>query len=41
MDQERYAEAEVIAKRARELDPDNPLVKQLFWTQRLTSRTFV
>ena len=38
MDQERYAEAEVIAKRARELDPDNPLVKQLFWNQRFTSR---
>ena len=29
MDEERFAEAEVLAKRARELDPENPLVKQL------------
>ena len=29
LDEERYAEAEVVAKRAKELDPKNPLVKQL------------
>lgn len=29
MDEERFAEAEVIAKRAGEMDPDNPIVKQL------------
>ena len=39
MDQGRYAEAEVMAKRAHELDPENPVVKQIFWMQRLTMRT--
>jgi general secretion pathway protein D len=39
MDQERWAEAEVLAKRARELDPENAVVKQLIWQQRLASRT--
>ena len=29
MDEQRYAEAEVVAKRASELDPRNPLVEQL------------
>jgi len=38
MDEQRYAEAEVMAKRARELDPDNPLVKQLLWNSRFVSR---
>ncbi len=28
-DEERYAEAEVVAKRAAELDPHNPVVKQM------------
>ena len=31
MDEQRYAEAEVVAKRAREIDPENPVVKQLIW----------
>lgn len=39
MDEQRYAEAEVMVKRARELDPDNPLVKQLLWNNRFVSRT--
>jgi general secretion pathway protein D len=39
MDEERWAEAEVVAKRARELDPDNALVKQLIWQQKLVTRT--
>lgn len=38
MDEQRYAEAEVMAKRARELDPDNPLVRQLLWNSRFVSR---
>ncbi|HEV3138254.1 MAG TPA: hypothetical protein VGZ26_10125, partial [Pirellulales bacterium] len=38
MDQQRYAEAEVLAKRAREMDPDNALVKQLLWNNRFVSR---
>jgi general secretion pathway protein D len=29
MDEHRYPEAEALAKRAKELDPDNPVVKQL------------
>ena len=39
MDEQRYAEAEVLAKRARELDPQNPVVKQLMWQNRFLSRT--
>ncbi len=39
MDEQRYAEAEVLAKRARELDPENPVVKQLIWQNRFLSRT--
>jgi len=31
MDEERFEEAEVIAKRAAELDPDNPVVVQVLW----------
>ena len=38
MDEERYAEAEVLAKRARELDPENPLVRQLMWNSRFVIR---
>ncbi|MBI3837715.1 MAG: general secretion pathway protein GspD [Planctomycetia bacterium] len=38
MDQQRYAEAEVLAKRAREMDPENPVVKQLIWQNRFVSR---
>jgi general secretion pathway protein D len=40
MDEQRYAEAEVIAKRANELDPDNPVVKQLVWVSSFARRTF-
>ena len=39
MDEQRYGEAEVLAKRARELDPDNTLVKQLLWQSRFVTRT--
>lgn len=39
MDEQRYAEADVLAKRARELDPDNPVVKQLIWNSKFISRT--
>jgi len=39
MDEERFAEAEVLAKRARELDPDNPVVKQLIWNSAFVKRT--
>jgi general secretion pathway protein D len=39
MDEQRWAEAEVLAKRARELDPENPIVKQLIWQSRFVSRT--
>src|SRR5207253_9452248 len=39
MDEQRYGEAEVIAKRCRELDPDNPVVKQLILQNKFVSRT--
>jgi general secretion pathway protein D len=39
MDEQRYAEADVLAKRARELDPDNPVVRQLIWNSKFISRT--
>lgn len=39
MDEERFAEADVLAKRARELDPENTVVKQLQWQSRFASRT--
>ncbi len=39
VDEERYAEAEVLAKRARELDPENPVVKQLIWNMTFIKRT--
>ncbi len=38
MEEQRYAEAEVLAKRARELDPDNPVVKQLIWNAKFINR---
>jgi len=34
MDQQRFAEAEVVAKRAAELAPNEPIVKQLKWNAR-------
>ncbi|MGD9722219.1 MAG: hypothetical protein AB7O59_11750 [Pirellulales bacterium] len=39
MDEERYPEAEVMAKRAAELDPENPLARQLLWQSRFVIRT--
>jgi len=39
MDERRYGEANVIAKRAQELDPTNPVVKQLVWQVKFVSRT--
>jgi len=39
MDEKRYPEAEVLAKRAQEIDPLNPLVKQLVWQSKFTRRT--
>jgi general secretion pathway protein D len=39
MDEQRFAEAEVLAKRARELAPENPIVKQLIWQSKFVSRT--
>ncbi|HEX4142821.1 MAG TPA: hypothetical protein VHY91_04660 [Pirellulales bacterium] len=39
MDERRFPEAEVLAKRAQEIDPLNPLVKQLVWQSKFTRRT--
>ena len=39
MEERRYAEAEVLAKRAHEMDPENPLAKQLVWNAKLIRRT--
>lgn len=38
MDQRRFAEAELVAKKARELDPKNPVAEMLFWKSRLARR---
>jgi len=38
MDQQRFAEAEVVAKQAAELDPHNPLIVQLTWMAKFMSR---
>jgi general secretion pathway protein D len=38
MEERRYPEAEVLAKRAQELDPLNPVVKQLVWQSKFTRR---
>ncbi len=38
MDEQRYPEAELLAKRAEELDRDNPVVKQLKWQSRFVRR---
>jgi len=38
MDEQRFAEAEVIAKRAAELDPQNPVVQQLLWQSKFVRR---
>ncbi|HXT60959.1 MAG TPA: hypothetical protein VN699_20130, partial [Pirellulales bacterium] len=39
MDEHRWAEAEVVAKRAREVAPDEPVVKQIGLMVKMTSRT--
>jgi len=39
MEEHRYAEAEVVAKRAREVAPDEPVVKQLGLTAKMVIRT--
>jgi len=36
--QERYAEAEVLAKQARELDRENPVAETMFWKAQLARR---
>jgi len=38
MDEQRFAEAEVVAKRAAELDPQNPVVQQLVWQSKFVRR---
>jgi general secretion pathway protein D len=38
MDQNRFDEAEVLAKKARELDPESELVKMLTWKSRFAKR---
>lgn len=39
MDEHRYAEAEVVAKRAREVAPDEPVVKQIGLMAKMVIRT--
>ncbi len=39
MDEHRYAEAEVVAKRAKEVAPDEPVVKQIGLMVKMASRT--
>ncbi len=38
MDQQEYAKAEVVAKRAAELDPNNEVVTQLLWQTKFVHR---
>jgi general secretion pathway protein D len=38
MDEQRYAEAEVVAKRAAELAPKDPIVPQLLWQAKFVRR---
>ena len=40
MDEQRYPEAEIVAKRANELDPDNGVVKQIVWVAAFARRKF-
>jgi general secretion pathway protein D len=37
-EQKRFAEAEVLAKKAKELDPKNPVAETLFWKARFQRR---
>lgn len=39
MDQNRWEEAEVIARQAREIAPDNPVVQTLLWKSKFARRT--
>jgi len=41
MDQQRYAEAVVLAKQARELDAENPVVQNMLWKSRFAERLLV
>ena len=41
MDQERFSEAVVLAKKARELAPDNPTVESMMWKSRFAERLLV
>jgi general secretion pathway protein D len=38
MDEQEYEKAEVVAKRAAELDPDNPVVVQVLWQAKFVRR---
>ena len=38
MDEQRYEEAQVLAKRAAELDPENPVVVQVLWQAKFVNR---
>ena len=38
MDEQRYPEAQVVAKQAAELDPNNPVVVQVLWQEKFVSR---
>ncbi|NQU22324.1 MAG: hypothetical protein HQ567_13675, partial [Candidatus Nealsonbacteria bacterium] len=38
MDEERWAEAEVLAKRAAELEPEHPVVQQMIWMAKFVGR---
>ena len=38
MDERRFPEAEVLAKQARELDPENPVVETLLWKAKFAVR---
>ncbi|GAA4440871.1 hypothetical protein [Bremerella cremea] len=40
MDQQRWQEAEVIARQAREMDPENPIVQTLIWKAKFARRTY-
>jgi len=40
MEQQRWQEAEVIARQAREIAPDNPVVETLIWKAKFARRTF-
>ncbi len=38
MDEQRYEEAQVVAKQAAELDPENPVVTQVLWQAKFVRR---